>query len=604
MPAFPLPAPSWRRQAAAALVAFALAIGAATPEQPEQPCAADVREFIFGLAANGMPPVRDNVALSDCNCMFDVGSMSTPLHEVARHGGSRTGSVVRLLINRGARLLSVDMQGSTALHFAAIRGSAAVAGTLCEVADARGQLGVLLEARDKDELTALAVAQANCHVNVMRVLLDRGASAGADMSAVDPGQCPWSLLESVIRSDELRLRDELALLGRRGGAAAAIAPADCTVRLEHRNRTMLHFAAAAAEFLSPGESSRIAQVLLGYGANPAHADKYGETALALAVRRDNYMMAQMMAGSMTYEELGIQDDRGQTALHRAAAAGAEDSVRVLLASGAPLDKRNKLGLLPLDYAEREGHVQIAQLIRRAQQLGMKVPAGVIRSSREPLENFITDKDDSNIGSVVGPVVGVIAGCCAAALISMAVRYFLFSTTKVVALATLEHVPPSPVGKHRDTNGTVQRYSKQRNVHSDDEDCDNDATAIMATPETKPVSGSRRTKPSRKAKSPLPPGYLGASSDSDCDMSTPALTRVADGKRGTPASEKSIDSIRGTPTLPALARGLDNVTTTFAPTHRTPEHSGGASRAREDQRMSSSVCSTTVRSATCRVKTPP
>jgi len=54
--------------------------------------------------------------------------------------------------------------------------------------------------------------------------------------------------------------------------------------------------------------------------------------------------------------------QGGTALRSAADAGHIDIVRYLLGLGARSDIRDKFGLLPIDYARRNGHAEIVELL--------------------------------------------------------------------------------------------------------------------------------------------------------------------------------------------------------------------------------------------------
>jgi ankyrin repeat protein len=54
--------------------------------------------------------------------------------------------------------------------------------------------------------------------------------------------------------------------------------------------------------------------------------------------------------------------QGGTALRSAADAGHIEIIKYLLGLGARSDIRDKFGLLPIDYARRNGHAEIVKLL--------------------------------------------------------------------------------------------------------------------------------------------------------------------------------------------------------------------------------------------------
>jgi ankyrin repeat protein len=102
------------------------------------------------------------------------------------------------------------------------------------------------------------------------------------------------------------------------------------------------------------------RILLEHGADPKLTTKDGNTAFLFAAGvgyRDKNTRGSEKEALEGLKSLAAltpdwyqQNSKGETALHGAADRGADSIVEYLVAQGAPLDARTKLGLTPLDYA--------------------------------------------------------------------------------------------------------------------------------------------------------------------------------------------------------------------------------------------------------------
>jgi ankyrin repeat protein len=182
---------------------------------------------------------------------------------------------------------ALDKDGNTALHCAAVQGSAELASILLDH-------GAKTDVRNRQGQTALqlAAAQERSHTQdetkVMTVLLDHGA----DVNAADS-----------------------------------------------RNETPLQVASMRANAV-------LVKLLLDRGAKPEIADVDGMTPLLWASASDTYVpvIGMLLDHGAKSDAAGAF---GMTALHLAAANGAPKAAELLLSRGAPLDVVDKEGRTPL-----------------------------------------------------------------------------------------------------------------------------------------------------------------------------------------------------------------------------------------------------------------
>ena len=185
---------------------------------------------------------------------------------------------------------SPQPQGLVSIHLAAMTGHSAIVRKLLMARQI-----VDVDAKDRDNRTALHWAALNGHEAVVRLLLDGGAGV-----AVQDGH----------------------------------------------GRTALHWAA-----LNGHEA--VVRLLLDGGAGVAVQDGDERTALHCAARNGHEAVVRLLLDGGA--GVAVQDEVGGTALHWAALNGHEAVVRLLLDGGADVDVQDELGETALHWAAEDGH---------------------------------------------------------------------------------------------------------------------------------------------------------------------------------------------------------------------------------------------------------
>ncbi len=101
-------------------------------------------------------------------------------------------------------------------------------------------------------------------------------------------------------------------------------------------------------------------------------------------------------------DVNVQSDEGETALHWAAKAGHLEAVKYLIKLGADLQLKTKAGKTPLDYANENGHRDVDSIESVAGYLSGKLPKKpFLKSKYLPTElwhaDFIETHFDKNMG---------------------------------------------------------------------------------------------------------------------------------------------------------------------------------------------------------------
>jgi ankyrin repeat protein len=240
-------------------------------------------------------------------------------------------------------------------------------------ARALAEAGADLNATDPDGSTALVLAVINAHFDLAAMLLDKGADPNvADDSgmaalyaAVDMHTLGAMLSRPAPKLlDELDSLDLIKLLLKHG--------ADPNARLKkpvigrHHDAGDASLGEGTTALMRAAKTTDIAvmNLLLQAGANPYLTQKDRSTVIMIVAgggaRAAAYSTAFPVTDEGAIEAIklclarGVDIDAynlaGQTALHRAAARGANKLVQFLADSGAKLDMKDKRGRTPADLA--------------------------------------------------------------------------------------------------------------------------------------------------------------------------------------------------------------------------------------------------------------
>lgn len=233
------------------------------------------------------------------------------------------------LLANGADVNSRDMYENSSLHIAASLGRIEMVRVLLDnKAD--------IEAENKFGDRPLNGAVANGHKNVAQLLLDRGANINGKKPECSPLRCALSN----------RRLDLMKFLIERGASPAA--------NLGTLS-TPMHMAAACADDTEP------LQFLLDHGADATARDGNGATLLHLAVGHGNVNVIQFLLDHGA--DINAADDSKRTPVSIAASLGKTEAVELLFekkakAAGASYYSDGT----PLWVAAKEGYTKIVQLL--------------------------------------------------------------------------------------------------------------------------------------------------------------------------------------------------------------------------------------------------
>ena len=309
-----------------------------------------------------------------------VGSW-TPLMFASRDGAI---DAVRALANNGADLNLVDPDGTTALTLAIINGHFDTAVALLDK-------GANPNVADKSGMTSLyAAVDMNTIQTVwgrpMPLLEDTTDPAGMVRSLLAHGADPNAQLKRPIIGRHTRNTGDASL--SQGTTALARAAKSGDAKL-----MKLLLDGGANPHLTQADLTSVAMIAAGGGGQRVYP---GSASVSVpATEADSLAAIKLVA------EAGIDLDgfnvNGDTALHRAAARGADSIVAYLAERGARLDTKDRRGRTPLDVAlgvggggGRGGPPQVrkstAELLRRLMQArGLTVPATNTSLTQSPAQ---------------------------------------------------------------------------------------------------------------------------------------------------------------------------------------------------------------------------
>eukprot|EP00903_Cladosiphon_okamuranus_P015238 g14084.t1 len=288
---------------------------------------------------------------------IDIAALQ-PLHRAAMRDRA---DVVEFMLERGYDKDGLNGTGCTALHIAAMDGSAtAVQALLAAGADVSPRVS---------DISALDWAAGYGHLNVARTMVEYGVDVNA---AGTDGHVPLHYasfagtaaeeMVSVLLSagaevdaadDQGRTPLHLAAKWGRTEATRALLRSGAGVNLRG-NRDM-----SALDRAAEGGHVDVARVLVEHGADVKGAGTDGSTALHYLGGDSSEMVSFLLASGA---EVDAADDQGLTPLHHSAIGGYATSTRVLLAAGADVSHRCSRDMSALDRAAEGGHVDVARVL--------------------------------------------------------------------------------------------------------------------------------------------------------------------------------------------------------------------------------------------------
>lgn len=270
-----------------------------------------------------------------------------PLIAVTRDSHEGRPEAVMTLLTNGARPDSVDTDGNTPLHFAALAAKPVVAALLCD-ADAA------VNPVNRNGLTPLGVACAAANWELAGFLLERGVKLEVEHAQ------PALLVASSVADDDSRgvgiLLKRKARVNTRGSLG----------------RTALMTAALHGHV-------EIAKVLIDAGADVNLADERGATALMEAARAGAHPLLNLLARAGAASDRVDSSGRSALIIASQSARACEETVARLLALGASTDVALDDGRRAVDFAAAAGRWSIVALL----DPDYPRPATLIAATAEP-----------------------------------------------------------------------------------------------------------------------------------------------------------------------------------------------------------------------------
>jgi ankyrin repeat protein len=261
----------------------------------------------------------------------DVGNEETPLHSAAREGRVES---IRLLVASGAKLEARCAHRETPLHKAAMSPHG-VPGVHALV-----ELGAEVDARNEHQITPLIAAAKTGQLETAKALVERGATREATFvsgeTALDvAAKSGHAALEAMLRdppihaaaaaADVAALRQLLADGGDRLASDSSAA----------LRATPLHFAAQA-------NAAECMQVLIERGAPLDAQDSLGRTPLHWAAVSSTPCVDGIRLLMARGASTAVEDQRAETALDAARAAGMDEAAAVLEGFHSAEAKRRRI----------------------------------------------------------------------------------------------------------------------------------------------------------------------------------------------------------------------------------------------------------------------
>jgi DUF1680 family protein/ankyrin repeat protein len=329
----------------------------------------------------------------------------TVLHYAAERGNT---GMAELLIASGADVNAKDQYGDTPLHLAVKAGHR----NIIEMLIAKG---ADVNAKSNDDQMPLDLAHGQNHTDIFELLRTKGADTSSLHVAARIGDLA-KVKEFLEKGIDIHMKDT-------------------------RNRTALHYAAEDGH-------KEIVELLLANGADVNIGERYyNRTAAEFAMGRDHKEIVELLiskganisplnltlymkeeAKAKELIEGGADVNRptsyGTTPLHRAVEGGLKDIVELLIAKGADVNSRDNWdwtplhsavyghneivelliakgadttardggGRTPLWYAEKRGHTEIVELLRKHRAKEDKAPVSSPKNEKPVGPNAVEGQD--------------------------------------------------------------------------------------------------------------------------------------------------------------------------------------------------------------------
>ncbi|XP_022089542.1 serine/threonine-protein phosphatase 6 regulatory ankyrin repeat subunit B-like isoform X2 [Acanthaster planci] len=300
----------------------------------------------------------------------------TPLHLAAKNDHAE---IVKLFLKHKPELVTMaNSDGSTCGHIAASKGSVAVIKELLRF----NKIGVCTAKNKTNDSTALHLAAAGGHKDVVSVLIDNGASPteeNADgMTAIHlaaknghvgvleslKGKVSWKapsvktgltalhIAAHYGQSDFVREMLTKVPATIRSESPASM-PGDLKeISIHDHGLTPLHLAAQS------GHEGLVRLLLNSPGVQPdVPTQEQGTIPLHLASQSGHTAVVGLLLSKST-TQLHVKDKRGRTGLHLAAANGHYDMASLLLGQGSDINAFDKNGWTPLHFAAKAGFLNV------------------------------------------------------------------------------------------------------------------------------------------------------------------------------------------------------------------------------------------------------
>ncbi|CAG2214126.1 unnamed protein product [Mytilus edulis] len=287
----------------------------------------------------------------DINCKNNLDR--TPLHWAAANGNL---DILEKLVDAGADVEATDKYGMRPVLWAAWFGHLEAMKFLINS-------GSTPRCTNKQGMGILHCAAQNSHVHIMNFIFE----SLEDFKVDEMEKSDRTAL--FLAAEEGHIESVMRLIDMR---------CDVTIR-DKEGETAVHVAARKGHH-------HVVKRLLMIGALVDDRDVDGRTALHVAADNGHADVVDVLlefnagADTETIEirhiieiliqancDINIANNRQQTAIHVAVENGFQESVEVLLAGGANLSRREKLGKTPLQLASRGSFVAIVDMIIKAER---------------------------------------------------------------------------------------------------------------------------------------------------------------------------------------------------------------------------------------------